>query len=105
MRARLKDPYTGPAGRFDAGRVVTDQQIPRDQLQAMISGGHASAMGTIEVERPTQAVPETADLKPKEVKPDRDWPRHKGGGHYELSNGESVRGKEAARKAQAELNG
>lgn len=77
MRARLTAPYTGPAGRFDAGRVVTDQQIPREQLQAMVSAGHAEAVGVVEVETTRQPVPETADLKPK----------HVGGGWYDRGDG------------------
>lgn len=32
-----------------------------------------------------------------------EWPRHVGGGFYELSNGDRVKGKEAAHEAQAEL--
>lgn len=30
-----------------------------------------------------------------------EWPKHVGGGYYELSNGEKVKGKEAAFEAQA----
>ena len=32
------------------------------------------------------------------------WPRHKGGGNYELSNGDTVKGKKAAHEAQAEID-
>lgn len=32
------------------------------------------------------------------------WPKHVGGGRYELSNGEKVRGKDAAVAAQAEID-
>lgn len=34
-----------------------------------------------------------------------DYPNHVGGGYYELSNGEKVKGKEEAQKAQDELVG
>jgi hypothetical protein len=34
---------------------------------------------------------------------DDEFPKHTGGGHYELSNGEKVKGKEDAEKAQAAL--
>lgn len=37
-----------------------------------------------------------------ETKPE--WPKHIGGGVYELSNGDRVKGKEAAIKAQDEIN-
>ena len=33
----------------------------------------------------------------------REFPKHKGGGNYVLSNGESVKGKENAIKAQSEI--
>ncbi|HYE11360.1 MAG TPA: hypothetical protein VEF53_14405 [Patescibacteria group bacterium] len=33
-----------------------------------------------------------------------EFPKHVGGGNYELSNGEKIKGKEAALKAQAELD-
>jgi hypothetical protein len=32
-----------------------------------------------------------------------EFPKHTGGGYYELSNGEKVKGKEAAEKAENEL--
>jgi phage antirepressor YoqD-like protein len=32
-----------------------------------------------------------------------EFPKHVGGGNYELSNGEKIKGKEAVLKAQAEL--
>lgn len=34
----------------------------------------------------------------------RVWPKHLGGGNYELSDGEKVKGKEAAHEAQALLD-
>lgn len=47
-------------------------------------------------------------LEDKEVKADNppklpEWPKHTGGGWYELSNGEKVQGKEEAVEAQAQL--
>ena len=39
----------------------------------------------------------------KTSKPEEDYPAHKGGGYYELSNGDKIRGKEKAIKAQEEL--
>jgi hypothetical protein len=33
-----------------------------------------------------------------------EWPRHVGGGFYELSNGERVKGKDSAIEVQAALN-
>jgi len=39
-----------------------------------------------------------------EQEPEGEYPIHKGGGHYELSNGESIRGKEEALEAEEKLN-
>lgn len=36
--------------------------------------------------------------------PETQWPKHTGGGNYELSNGEKIKGKEDALKAQAEID-
>lgn len=36
---------------------------------------------------------------------DSEFPRHTGGGYFELSNGEKVKGKEAAEKAENDLKG
>ncbi|MDB0581234.1 hypothetical protein [Salinicoccus roseus] len=36
--------------------------------------------------------------------PGTDYPKHTGGGYYELSNGEKVQGKEEAEKAEQELS-
>jgi hypothetical protein len=37
--------------------------------------------------------------------PKEDFPKHVGGPYYELSNGERVKGKDEAKKAQSELDG
>jgi hypothetical protein len=44
-------------------------------------------------------------LDKKEVQPaeDSEFPKHVGGGHYELSNGEKVKGKDEATAAEKEL--
>lgn len=52
---------------------------------------------------------ETASVKQDETRtetviPDNAYPIHKGAGYYELSNGEKVRGKAKAIKAQKELD-
>ncbi|CAK7002060.1 hypothetical protein [Tissierella sp.] len=45
-------------------------------------------------------------IKPVEEKEESDleFPKHIGGGYYELSNGEKVKGKDEAIKAEDELN-
>lgn len=50
---------------------------------------------------------EVKPLQPDENKEDQDkgepFPKHKGGGYYELSNGDTVKGKEKADKAEKAL--
>ena len=45
---------------------------------------------------------ESAENKDK-VDKDSEFPKHTGGGHYELSNGEKVQGKDNAVKAESKL--
>lgn len=47
-----------------------------------------------------QAVEEEQEPKSEEAE---EYPVHKGGGYYELSNGEKVQGKKAAQKAEQAL--
>lgn len=44
------------------------------------------------------------DKPKKEANSDSEYPIHTGGGYFELSNGEKVRGKEEAIQAQNELD-
>jgi hypothetical protein len=39
-----------------------------------------------------------------QVDSEEDWPKHVGGGHYELPDGNKVKGKDNALKALADLN-
>lgn len=41
----------------------------------------------------------------EKVEKTADFPKHVGGGYYELSNGEKIRGKDAAIKAEKALSG
>ncbi|SDO79391.1 hypothetical protein [Halobacillus aidingensis] len=42
--------------------------------------------------------------KGEEGNEENEFPKHSGGGYYELSNGEKVKGKEEAQKAQSDLD-
>lgn len=48
---------------------------------------------------------ETATKTPEGEKRSQNYPKHTGGGWFELSNGEKVQGKEEAEKRQAQLEG
>ena len=84
MRVRLKVDIAGPAGVFRSGEVVSDAQMPRDQLKHLVARGYAELVGERQVEQAVMSVPETADIK------------HIGSGWYELPDGSKVRGKKAA---------
>lgn len=47
---------------------------------------------------------ELQELGYVESEDDGNWPKHTGGGYFELSNGEKVRGQDAAIAAQAEID-
>jgi len=92
-------------------------EIDPDEAQRWIKAGIAAPLeGKIEtatvkppekavrepVETATKEPPETADALPEQK--ESEWPKHVGGGYYELSNGKKVRGKESALKVQKELD-
>ncbi|MEK5449567.1 hypothetical protein [Paenibacillus sp. FSL R7-0331] len=61
---------------------------------------------TIEADKEREEVLRAADVIGKEAAklPDSDeWPKHVGGGTYELSNGDRVKGKDAAEEAEGAL--
>lgn len=62
----------------------------------------ADVLGMSEADR--AEVKKLAGITPKKTPP-KDYPTHKGGGYYILSNGEQVQGKKEAIKAQSELDG
>ncbi|MED4783447.1 hypothetical protein [Brevibacillus choshinensis] len=47
---------------------------------------------------------DAADSKDTDDRESPVWPKHIGGGRYELSNGEKIKGKDVAIAAQAELD-
>ena len=94
MRARLKCVYAGPAGSYNAGTIVTSNQIPG--LQDLIDAGYAVEIGIEKIERAVVAPPETADIKLKTDVVAPPQPVHKGSGYYLMPDGSTVRGKKAA---------
>jgi len=79
MKATVKIYFVGFDREFKPGETV---DLPLDKIEQLNSAG----LGTI--------------LEVDEVD---EWPKQVGGGYYELSNGEKVRGKDVAIAAQAEI--
>jgi phage-related protein len=78
-KAILSGSATGKSGRFyrfTAGKTVDAEQGELDHAKSVIWVGEEES----------------------------EYPVHKGAGYYELSNGETVRGKEEAIEAENELN-
>ena len=85
----------------DLEEVAAEDAYPR--LQSMT--GRPIGRGqvrTAKVDAPSE--PTGIGMSDSES-PEPDYPRHVGGGYYELSNGERVQGKAAAEEAQAEIDG
>ena len=78
MKATVKRCFVGFDREFNPGQTV-------DLPAATIAKLNSAGLGTI-----------------LEIEPE--WPKHLGGGHYELSNGEKVKGKDDAVAAQAEID-
>lgn len=75
-----------------------DQTKPMQEIRA-----NAGVVGYIQNGVEFRANGEPVKAEPLPVK-GQDFPRHKGGGNYELSDGSSVKGKKAAIKAQADID-
>lgn len=78
MKATVKRYFVGLDREFHPGQTV---DLPAATIEKLNSAG----LGTI-------------------LEVEEGWPKHVGGGHYELSNGEKVKGKEDAVAAQAEID-
>jgi hypothetical protein len=74
-----------PAGVFPAGSI---RELPSGQADALVASGQADHVETHE--------PEAAD--------EPTWPRRKGAGWWEASDGETVRGEDDARAYEQSLH-
>lgn len=90
----------------DAAKAKEDQE--RDELlanlDAEVRAAAAEQTRESDEERSARARAErTGGLNPG-AEPDKEFPHHRGGGHYELSDGSVVQGKDDAEKAEAALH-
>lgn len=80
MKAVVKKYFVGFDREFKPGETI---DLPAKKIKQLNEAG----LGTI-----------------LEVDEGAEWPKHVSDGHYELSNGEKVKGKDAAVAAQAEID-
>lgn len=86
----------------EAGEVV---EIVRKYGQMPTNQVEAAAFNVEEFEQVENTEEkQEVDEKEQEESADNEFPKHTGGGYYELSNGEKVQGKDAAIEAEKELN-
>lgn len=72
-----------------AGQIA---ELPRVEAETAIGTGFAVAAPAVPVEAPLAHAPEEITAAPLQI-------RHRGGGWYELPNGDLVRGRDAALRA------
>ena len=89
MRVELRTIMAGPEGNHNPGDIIDD---PDGDL---VKGGYAIALEEV------LKAPKAPGAKGEETV----FPKHKGFGVYELSNGEEVKGKKAALEAEKALEG
>lgn len=95
-RVRMRKLSASPEGVFPAG---SERALPVDVAAHLVSSEQADPAD----ERPEPAPepePEPAETESGEP----EFPRSKGSGWYELSNGETVRGEDEAVEAEAALH-
>lgn len=93
VKIKMLTSMASPDWSVAAGEEI---EVNDEVAKAWIKAGIAAPIKEQKIETATQPKPETATIK---------YPKHVGGGWYELSNGEKVQGKEEAIKAQEELEG
>lgn len=90
MKIKMLQGLAGPEFVYNPGDVV---EMEKKQATRLCKAGIAKPIEGEEIETATKPQGETAAK----------WPKHVGGGWYQLSNGEKIRGEEEAIAAQKEL--
>ncbi|SIT91679.1 hypothetical protein [Edaphobacillus lindanitolerans] len=86
---------------FQDGGHVYRADDPYPRKGAKVSEERVAELSSTENKRNEVLIVAVDDEPPESVT--AEYPKHNGGGWYELSNGETVQGKTAAAKAEAEL--
>lgn len=93
MKIKILKGLAGPKFVYNPGDVV---EMEDKQAIRLCKAGIAQPIKEQKTETAVKPPGENAAIK---------YPVHKGGGWYELSNGETVKGKEEALEAQKALDG
>jgi len=98
VKIKMLTSMASPDWSVAAGEEIeVKEEVAKAWIEANIATLAKNSFSTRSViETATQPKPENASIK---------YPKHVGGGWYELSNGEKVQGKKEAIKAQKELEG
>jgi len=91
MKIKFKQGLAGPNYNYNPG-----DQADFDEKQA-IRLCEAGIAAPVKIENTEKQVKKPVEKSAKE------YPHHKGGGYYELSNGETIQGKDEAIDAEKEL--
>lgn len=101
---RMRKLSAGPAGVFPVGSV---RQVDADTAAHLVETGQADPADASGRPQPQPSAPEPEPVEP-EGESDEGWqesyPKHKGAGWYELSDGATVRGEAEANAAEAALH-
>lgn len=91
MKIKFDVSIAGVNYNYDIGDTA---EMPKSQAIRLCKAGIAHPLKEKDIETQVERPNETAN---------KNYPRHKGGGYYILSNGDQVRGKEKAQKAERQL--
>jgi hypothetical protein len=83
--------------------VFEATEVRFEELQTNLGDGFVVPIQIIEVETKTPHEEDKGEITGTDEGTSSEFPKHVGGGHYELSNGEKVKGKDEAQKAEAAL--
>ncbi len=92
MKIKFRRGYDGPAGTFNPGDI------------AEINKNLAIDICNADLARPVREKEIETQVKREKEEAINKYPLHKGGGWYELSNGQKIQGKEEAVKTEEELS-
>jgi len=101
VKVRMKTIFAGVQGTCLPGQEI---EVTKEQARALVPT-YADLVEEAQTEASTEELTPPVEAKEKEPNPTSiGYPSEIGGGWYELSNGEKIRGKEAAAKAQADID-
>jgi uncharacterized protein YwgA len=96
----FRDKYTKK--HYGKGDIYSHKQSER--ITDLTKRGFIEEVSGKEIDQNGQEQQQQEEKMDTAEKDSEEFPKHTGGGWFELSNGEKVQGKEEAEKAEADLN-